>query len=80
MIMGAESLEANEFIKILVEKSMETCKFLKILMEILPYFENFIEFYPLFTKIWSNFRIVHVYGVLALFIKYKSKINGNLQL
>ena len=42
--------EAREFIKILVEKSRKTCNFLKILMEIFPFYENILEFYPIFRE------------------------------
>ena len=39
-VRRAEPPEAREYLKIFDETSIETCNHLKILMEILPFFEN----------------------------------------
>ena len=49
-VQGAEPPDANEFMEIWEEKSMETCNFWKILMEILASFQFFQEVYGIFPE------------------------------
>ena len=48
---GAELPDASEFLEIWVEKSMETCNFLIVLMEIFPFFSFLGRFIEFFAKI-----------------------------
>ena len=44
---------------------------LKILMEILPFYENILEFYPIFRENLVKNLDEHVSGVITIFINYR---------
>ena len=53
-VPGAEPPDANEIMEIWVERSMETCNFWKILMEILASLQFFQQVYGIFPENWAR--------------------------
>ena len=75
--------EASEFISILVENSMEPCRFFIILMEIMPIYQVSFKVSRIYLrKFGKKFRIVKKCACLwgrAIYFKSKSNITGKLQ-